>query len=67
MMCIKISLEFSEINIVGPSTGLEVLGVKVGGFVVMRSSITIIHPFTICKRKFLIFSHDLEKLFCVAT
>ena len=36
-------------------------------WVVMRSSMSIIHPLTTCKRKLLFFSQDLGKLSCVAT
>ena len=36
LICIKTSLEFSEVNLSGPSTRMEVLGVTVGGYAIFN-------------------------------
>ena len=36
LICVKSSLEFSEVQLSGPSTRLEVLGVSVGGFAIFN-------------------------------
>ena len=65
LICIKSSLKFSEVNLSGPST--RIWRSSGSPWAVMRSSTSIIHPLTTCKRKILFFSQDLEKLSCVAT
>jgi len=36
LICIKTSLEFSEVKLAGPSTRMEVLGVTVGGYAIFN-------------------------------
>jgi len=47
-MCIKTTLELLQVNLAGPSTCLEVLRVKVGGFVIFNDCNPLHH--NTCKR-----------------
>ena len=64
LICIKTSLEFSEVNLSGPSTRMEVLGVTVGGYAIFN---VYNPPSHYMQTENLFFSQDLEKLSCVAT
>jgi len=43
MICIKSSLEFSEVNLAVPGTRLEVFGVKVGGYAIFVVHYPLFH------------------------
>ena len=64
LICIKSSLEFSEVNLSEPSTRMEVLGVTVGSYAIFNVYNPPSHHM---HTENFVFSQDLEKLFCVAT